>query len=105
MERELLIKKPKFYFCRWHRVAWSIYNENVRLYVDCRKVADLSLPRDMNRRLRLQGGAVVFGRQMNEDVEVFEVCIDYFTVFVLKPSSASEVKDKASVKVIIYLFT
>jgi len=57
---------------RWHRVAWSVYNENVQMYVDCKMVSDKHLPRDMSNRLDL-GGVVMMGNGVGEDMEVFEV--------------------------------
>merc|ERR1739838_695540 len=56
----------------WHRVAWSVYNENVQLWVDCNFVADLPMPRNMARRLSL-GGVVVFGSQIGDSkLETFK---------------------------------
>ena len=59
-------------FCSWHRVAWSVYNENVQMWVDCKPVRDLQLTRDMSTTFSLRG-VFVFGKQAGEEVDVFEV--------------------------------
>merc|ERR1719456_63025 len=72
----------------WHRVAWSVYNENVQMWVDCKPVRDLELTRDMSTTFSLRG-VFVFGKQAGEEVDVFEGDIESL-VFDSDPTVASQ---------------
>merc|ERR1719320_1798820 len=74
---DTVVKHPKFDIDlsdgEWHKVAWTIYNENVQMWVDCNYVGDMLLPaRNYDNRLAMNG-VVVFGQQIGEsDLDSFK---------------------------------
>uniref|UniRef100_A0A672GJG6 Thrombospondin-like N-terminal domain-containing protein n=1 Tax=Salarias fasciatus TaxID=181472 RepID=A0A672GJG6_SALFA len=55
----------------WHRIAYSVQDKTVTLYVDCLKVETLDLPRGDNPALSTEG-VTVFGTRLL-DKDAFEV--------------------------------
>lgn len=61
-------------FCsfRWHRIAFSVHNKSVTLYLDCERVETLDLLRGDDAVVSTEG-VTVFGTRLLDE-EVFEVC-------------------------------
>lgn len=57
---------------RWHRLAYSVIDKKITLYLDCEKVTTIDLPRGDDPKISTEG-VTVFGRRLLEE-EVFEVC-------------------------------
>uniref|UniRef100_H2YKF5 Laminin G domain-containing protein n=1 Tax=Ciona savignyi TaxID=51511 RepID=H2YKF5_CIOSA len=64
---------------RWHKVAWSVYNEMVQLWVDCLLIAEKEVRRDTTTQLSL-GGAVVFGEESGSVDKAFVGDIESFHI-------------------------
>lgn len=67
---------------RWHRIAYSVQNKSVTLYLDCQKVETLDLLRGDDAIISTDG-VTVFGTRLLDD-NVFEVrhflccvCVSY----------------------------
>lgn len=55
----------------WHRIAYSVFNKTVTLYLDCQMVQTLDLLRGDNAVVSTEG-VIVFGTRLLDE-EVFEV--------------------------------
>lgn len=63
---------PKYpCFCRWHRIAISVYRKNVTLILDCKKKVVKFLNRSDHPIIDVNG-IIMFGSRILDD-EIFEV--------------------------------
>lgn len=63
---------------RWHRIAYSVEDKSVTLYLDCKKVQTLELMRGDGPVVSTEG-VVVFGTRLLDE-EVFEVNIKHLVL-------------------------
>lgn len=56
---------------RWHRIAYSVLDKTVTLYLDCQKVETVDLQRGDDAVVSTEG-VIVFGTRLLDE-EVFEV--------------------------------
>ncbi|KAL7851815.1 hypothetical protein SRHO_G00176000 [Serrasalmus rhombeus] len=65
-----IFKKVNLADGKWHRLAYSVEGKKVTLYLDCRKVMTLDLPRGEDPKVSTEG-VTVFGTRLLDE-EVFE---------------------------------
>lgn len=62
---------PMSFLLRWHRIAYSVEDKSVTLFLDCKKVQTLELMRGDGPVVSTEG-VFVFGTRLLDE-EVFEV--------------------------------
>ncbi|KAL6482537.1 hypothetical protein MHYP_G00106170 [Metynnis hypsauchen] len=65
-----IFKKVNLADGKWHRLAYSVEGKKVTMYLDCRKVMTLDLPRGEDPKVSTEG-VTVFGTRLLDE-EVFE---------------------------------